>query len=331
MKAAVMTAAGAPEVLQIQDVPTPELKSNHDVLVRLRAAAINPADYKRRASGAGVKLPAILGFDGAGVVEKIGRAVTRFKVGDEVYLLQNGLGVGPGCYAQYTVLHEDLIAFKPKRLSMIEAAAVPLVLITIWEALFDRGNLKAGQTVLVHAGAGGTGHVAIQLARNAGARVATTVSGPEKAAWAKQLGAELTIDYKREDFVQAALDWTEGCGVDMVLDTVGGENFAKSFPAAKVYGQVITLLRTPYGQDAANVAGTRNLAIKYVLMLTPMMLNMHAAWKNQRIMLDNAACMIDDGKLNVKVGHTFPLEAVASAHRLIEEGHTSGKIVLTID
>lgn len=326
-----MTAVGGPEVLQLQERPTPELPSDRHVLIRVLAAALNPADYKRRKGGTGVKLPAILGFDGAGVIERVGAQVTRVKAGDPVYFLQNGLGVGPGCYAEYTTLHEDLVAAKPKSLSMEEAAAVPLVLITMWEALFDRGQLQSGQTVLIHAGAGGTGHVGIQLAKQAGARIATTVSSAEKAAWVKQLGADHIIDYKRQDFVKATLDWTGGQGADLVVDTVGGETLNQSFAAAKVYGKVATLLDLVHDAKAMTVARTRNLSFSYVLMLTPMMLGLHEAWTNQRIMLDKAARMIDEGKLHVKVSEVFPLAQAAQAHRLLEEGHTSGKIVLRID
>ncbi len=331
MKAMVMTAAGPPEVLELQQIAPPRLDAgSSDVLVRVHAAAINPADYKRRKSGAGVKLPAVLGFDGAGVVEKVGSRASRLKPGDAVYFLQNGLGTGPGCYAEYTVLHEDYLAHKPKSLSMVEAAAVPLVLVTMWEALFERAQLHAGESVLIHAGAGGTGHVGIQLAKHAGARVATTVSNPEKAAWVRELGADHVIDYRSEDFAAAALRWTDGKGADVVIDTVGGDTLCKSFGAAKVYGRVVTLLDLACAQADMTVARTRNLTLGYTLMLTPMMLGLHDAWVGQRIMLEKAADMIDAGGLKVKVSHSLPLEQAREAHRLIEAGHTSGKIVLQL-
>ena len=331
MKAILMTAAGGPEVLQLTDVPVPALPSKRHMLVKLHAAAINPADGKRRKNGIGnFPLPAILGFDVAGVVEKVGAQVTRFKPGGAVYFLQNGLGAGPGAYAEYTTIHEEYAAAKPKSLDFVQAAAVPLVFVTCWEALHDRAHLSAGKTVLVHAGAGGTGHVAIQLAKQAGARVVTTVSTAAKAAWVKELGAEHVINYQTEDFVEAALKWTNGRGVDIVFDSVGGETMLKSIKAARVYGEVVSLLSPAISQEYTDLAKLRNLSISYTLMLTPMMLGLHDAWVHQRTLLEKAAAMIDAGQLAVKVSHVLPLAETAEAHRLIESGHTSGKIVLSI-
>ena len=331
MKAMLMTAAGGPEVLQLAEVPIPVLPSDKHMLVKLHAAAINPADYKRRKNGIGnFPLPAILGFDAAGVVEKIGAKVARFKPGDAVYFLQNGLGAGPGAYAEYTTVHEEYTAAKPTSLDFVQAAAVPLVFITCWEALHDRTHLSAGKTVLIHAGAGGTGHVAIQLAKQAGARVATTVSSAAKAAWVAELGAEHTINYQTEDFVDAALKWTNGRGVDIVFDTVGGDTMLQSIKAARVYGEVVSLLSPAISQEYADLAKLRNVSISYTLMLTPMMLSLHDASVYQRTLLEKAAAMIDAGQLAVKVSHILPLADAAKAHRLIESGHTSGKIVLSI-
>src|SRR5205085_2625336 len=135
------------------------------------------------------------------------------------------LGGEPGSYAEYTTLHQEYAAKKPKNLSMLEAAAVPLVWITVWEALVNRVDLKAGQTILIHGGAGGIGHVAIQLAKHLGAHIATTISTSEKAKFAKSLGAEFAIDYTQDDFVEDALRWTDGTGVDVVMDNIGGETF----------------------------------------------------------------------------------------------------------
>ena len=327
----LMTAAGGPEVLQLAEVPIPVLPSDKHMLVKLHAAAINPADYKRRKNGIGnFPLPAILGFDAAGVVEKIGAKVARFKPGDAVYFLQNGLGAGPGAYAEYTTVHEEYAAAKPTSLDFVQAAAVPLVFITCWEALHDRAHLSAGKTVLIHAGAGGTGHVAIQLAKQAGARVATTVSSAVKAAWVAELGAEHTINYQTVDFVDAALKWTNGRGVDIVFDTVGGDTMLQSIKAARVYGEVVSLLSPAISQEYADLAKLRNVSISYTLMLTPMTLGLHDAWVYQRTLLEKAAAMIDAGQLAVKVSHILPLADAAKAHRLIESGHTSGKIVLSI-
>lgn len=333
MKAILMNAPGGPEVLQAGELPLPELPSPSHLRVRLHAAGVNPVDTKLRKNGTYFpdRLPTVLGCDGAGVVESIGSAVTRFKPGDEVYFFNGGIGGEQGNYAEYTVTHEDCAAAKPKNLSMIEAAALPLVLITAWEALHDRAQLKAGQTALIHAAAGGVGHIAVQLARDLGAHVAASVSSDEKAAWVRKLGAEKIIYYTREDFVQAALDWTDGHGVDAVLDTVGGETFCRSFAAAKVYGRIVTLLQTDCSTGQVKLARLRNQSIHYELMLTPAYLGLHQARIAQTRILEAGARLIEAGRLMVEVSQAFPLDQAAEAHRLIEEGHTAGKIVLEIE
>lgn len=332
MKAILMTAPGAAESLQYADIPLPELPSPAHLRVRLKAAGVNPVDTKLRKAGTYYpdKLPTILGCDGAGVVESVGAAVRRFKVGDEVYFCHGGIGGEPGNYAEYAVLHEEYAAAKPRTLSMTEAAAVPLALITAWESLFDRALLKSGETVLIHAAAGGVGHLAVQLAQQAGARVAATVSGAEKAALVRELGAEKTIDYRNENVPQAVLDWTNGQGAAVVFDTVGGETWCQSFAATKVYGRVVTLLQSTCEASAMKIARTRNLSLSYELMLTPMFLGLHEARIAQRRILEEGARRFDSGQLKVIVRHTFPLANAAEAHRLIEEGHATGKIVLEI-
>jgi NADPH2:quinone reductase len=329
MKAILMTAAGGPEVLQLADIPVPELPSPSHIRVKLHAAGVNPVDTKMRKGGVPA-LPAVLGCDGAGVVESVGTAVARFQPGEEVFFFNGGIGGEQGNYAEYTVIHEDYAAAKPLGLSMNEAAALPLVWITAWESLLDRAQLKTGESVLIHAAAGGVGHVAVQLAKHLGARVAVTVSGPDKAAFARELGADQIIDYKAEDFIAAALAWTDGQGVDVVFDTVGGDTFCRSFAAAKVYGSVVTLLQTACEAGDLKTARSRNQSIHYELMLTPMQLGMHTARVNQRKMLEAAGALIEAGKLKITVSRTLPLEQAAEAHRLIEGGHTTGKLVLEI-
>ena len=166
-----MNAPGDPDVLKIADVPKPQIATPSDVLVKLHTAGVNPIDTKVRKLNMYYpdKLPSILGCDGAGVVEAIGSSVTRVRPGDEVFFFNNGLGGAPGTYADYTVVQEDYLALKPKNITMLEAAGVPLALITAWEALLDRGNLQKGEAALIHAGAGGVGHIAVQLAHWAGA------------------------------------------------------------------------------------------------------------------------------------------------------------------
>lgn len=332
MKAILMTAKGGPEVLKLADVPVPELASADHVRVRLHAAGINPLDTKLRKTAAyhPDKLPCILGCDGAGVVESVGANVHRFTPGDEVYFFNGGLGGEQGNYAEYTVVHQDYVAFKPRHLTMEEAAALPLVFITAWEALFDRSCVGDGHTVLIHAAAGGVGHIAVQLAKQAGATVLGSVSSPAKAAWVTSLGADRVFVYKDVDFATAVLDWTHGKGADVVFDTVGGDTFCRSFACTRVYGRVVTLLQNACSADQDKLARLRNLALVYELMLTPSVLGMHEERVRQRRMLEECARLIEADKLKVKVSQVLPLEEAAKAHAMIEEGHTTGKIVLSI-
>ncbi|HJX17921.1 MAG TPA: zinc-dependent alcohol dehydrogenase family protein [Acidiferrobacterales bacterium] len=333
MQAIVMNQPGGPEVLELRSLPLPELSSARHVRVRLHAAGVNPVDTKLRANGTYYpdRLPTILGCDGAGVVEAVGDQVTRVQPGDKVYYCSGGIGGEPGNYATYNTVHEDYLARLPANLDFVQAAAVPLVLITAWEALYDRAHIQPAERILIHAAAGGVGHVAVQLARHTLARVAATVGDADKAAFVRALGAEHIIEYKQQDFVQAALDWTGGAGVDLTLDTVGGETFCKSFAATRVYGQVVTLLQTVCDANAMKTARNRNLGIHYELMLTPMFLGLHAARVHQREILEQGAQLIEAGKLKVQVSAVLPLADAAEAHRRIGAGHTTGKIVLRID
>ena len=332
MKAVLMTAAGEPEVLQMGDVPPPQLQGERDLLVRLKAAGVNPIDTKLRRRGTFFpdQMPAILGCDGAGVVEAVGPGVQQFQVGDEVYFCNGGLGGHPGNYAELTVVDERFVAPKPKSLTFAEAAAAPLVLITAWEALYDRARLEAGQTVLVHAGAGGVGHVAIQLAKLRGAQVCTTVSSPEKAEFVRQLGADQPILYTQTDFVQAALDWTSGLGVDVGFDTVGPEILSRTLSAIKVYGDAVTILMPDPAMDW-KTARDRNLRISLELMLTPMLQGLVEAQAHQAEILRQCGAWFDQGQLKLHLTETLPLQQAAEAHRQIESGSTTGKIALVVE
>lgn len=333
MKAALMTAVGSPDVLQLQEVPAPTLENDTELLVRLVAAGVNPIDTKLRQRGTFFpdQMPAILGCDGAGVVEAVGANVRQFKVGDEVYFCSGGLGGKHGNYAQFTVVDEQCVAAKPKSLSFAEAAAAPLVLITAWEALYDRGRLEADQTVLIQAGAGGVGHVAIQLAKLKGANVCTTVSTQEKARLVRQLGADCPILYNQTDVVQAILNWTGGEGVDLAFDTVGGKTFYDTVPAVRVYGDLVTILEPDPSLGNLKTARSRNLRISLELMLTPMLQGLVAAQQHQAEILQQCAQWIDAGKLKIHVSETFSLKDAAAAHQAIERGSTTGKIALLID
>ena len=333
MKAVMLTGAGGIEMLKLMEVPAPVIKDPLDVMVRLHACGLNPVDYKLRRKGGYYpnRLPVILGCDGAGVVQAIGEAVTKFKIGDEVFFSNGGMGGDEqGNYAEFTIVHQDYLAAKPKSLSMVEAASVPLVWLTAWEALFDRYSLKAGETILIHAGAGGVGYIAIQIAKYAGATVLTTVSSPEKASFARSIGADYCINYQAENFVERVLELTRGQGVELVFDTVGGQVFADSFPAARIYGHVVTLDEINFAKAEAGVAKLRNLTLSYELMLTPMHFKMHAARVRQTAMLAEAARLIDAGKIKVFVKNIFRLDEIDQAHQIVESGHSIGKTVIKI-
>lgn len=332
MKAVVRSSVGAPHVLELQDIPQAPLRSDNEVLVRLKAAGVNPLDTKLRAKASPYPLhpPVVLGCDGAGVVAAVGTSVTKFKTGDEVYFCRCGFGNHTGTYAEYVTVEEHLLANKPKRLDFASAAAAPLVLITAWESLHDRAHVANEQTVLIHGGAGGVGHVAVQLAHHRGARIATTVSSASKASFTESLGAERPILYKTEDFVEGIMAWTEGQGVAMALDTVGGATFQQTFAAVRCYGDLVTLL-----QPAANVDWTvarqRNLRIGFELMLSPLLNDMPEAQQHQGEILRQCANLIDAGKLKIHVAEVFPLAEAAKAHNLLEREAPMGKLVLTMD
>ncbi len=332
MKAVLMTATGGPEVLQPGEADDPFLQRETEILVRLKAAGVNPVDTKLRSKGTYYpqNLPCILGCDGAGIVEAIGSQVQRFKVGDAVYFCNGGIGGPAGTYAEYAVVDECHVAPKPASLDFATAAAAPLVLITAWESLYDRGGLRQGQTVLVHAGAGGVGHVALQLARIAGAWTCTTVGSTEKADFVRALGADQAVLYREVDFPEAVFDWTRGEGVDLALDTVGGETFVKTFPAVRFYGDLVTLLQ-PKGDVDWTAARLRNLRITYELMLTPMYRGLHRMQRHQAEILRQCTRLFDAGRLSLHLARTFPLEQAADAHRALERGGITGKIALVID
>ncbi len=326
-----MTAVGGPEFLVPADVDEPAIRTPTQLMVQLKAAGVNPIDTKLRSRGVFYPdaLPAVLGCDGAGVVTGVGTAVSRFRPGDAVWFCNGGLGGAQGNYAEYTVVEEAVARPKPAGLDFIQAAAMPLVLITAWEALFDRARLHAGQSVLIHAGAGGVGHVAIQLARHRGARVLTTVGSAENAQWVAALGADEAILYHEQDFVAAVAELTGGRGVDVVLDSVGGETFRDSIRAMAHYGDLVTLLDPGTGIDWKE-ARNRNLRIGFELMLTPMLADLPEARTRHGEILDECAALFASGQLRAHVSQVLPLAQAADAHRHLEQGHMQGKLVLAI-
>jgi len=330
MKAIVMTAVGTPDVLTLQDMAEPEITQATQIKVKLQAVGVNPVDTKIRRNGLlyDRPLPAILGCDGAGIVVETGRDVDRFKVGDKVWFCHGGLGREAGNYAGYNVLDQRWAALMPNTFSYTEAAALPLVLITAAGALFGRGGLKAGQTVLIHAGAGGVGSVAIQLAKLKGARVLTTVSSEQKAEWVKNLGADDVIFYRQDSLADAVDRLTDGKGADLVFDTVGPDVFKDSIGVTAYFGRLVTLL----DPGAVNLAEARlrNLLLGFELMLTPMLKDLHEARDKHIDILNQCAAYADQGLLKAPIGAQLPLAEAAKAHEMIETGHTTGKIVLSL-
>jgi len=332
MRAVLMTAVGGPEVLRVADVPEPRLSGDRDVKVRLLAAGVNPADTKLRSGGLiGGSLPAVLGWDGAGVVEDTGPGVTRFRPGDEVYFCDGGFGPTPGTYQEVKVVDERFLARKPQRLSFVEAAAAPLVTITAWEALRGRARVEKGQHVLVQAGAGGVGHMSVQIARLAGARVATTVSSGPKSELAASLGAELRIDYTREDVAAKLGAWTGMDGADVVHDTVGGKTFTACFSLVRPYGDLVSNVESRWEDEAIKAMHDRNLRVSFTWMPAPSVFGWERHRERQREILRQAAAHFDAGELRVQVGATFPLERAADAHRAVEAGQVIGMTVLPMD
>ncbi|MCG8067366.1 MAG: zinc-dependent alcohol dehydrogenase family protein [Candidatus Thiodiazotropha taylori] len=330
MRAVVLRELGEPEVLNVEDIPEPVIQNPTEIKVRIMAAGVNPIDTKLRQRGVFTDdgLPAVLGCDGAGVVIECGDAVTDFRPGDEVWYCNGGLGGLQGNYAEFAVLDESVCCKKPASLDFAHAAAGPLVLITAWEAIFGRGRMTDGMSLLVHAGAGGVGHVAIQLAKQAGIRVLTTVSSQQKQDFVRELGADEVIDYTQGGFVDEVTRLTDGRGADMVLDCVGGSVFSESIAATAHYGDLVTLLDPGSGIEWKE-ARNRNLRIGFTLMLTPMLRHLPEARINQVAILSDCAEMIDSGCLKVAVNRILPFEQAKQAHRLIEQGGMIGKLVLS--
>ena len=332
MRAILLEQPGDPDQLRLHQVADPASATGTQLRVRLHAAGINPLDTKLRARGTYYpeQMPAILGCDGAGVIESVGPNVTGFQVGDRVMFCNGGIGghgADQGNYAEYTLVDATQVARIPDNIDFAHAAAAPLACITAWESLFDRVQLKSTDTVLIHAGAGGVGHIAIQLARNTGARVVTTIGDESRRAFVESLGADLVINYRAQDFVQEVLSWTDSKGVDVCFDTVGGKTLEQSFAATKVYGDIVTLLQ-PDADTEWKIARIRNVRITQELMLTPMVLGLPDARRHQGEILRRCAALMATDSLKIEVAKIYPLEQAAEGHRRIEAGGMRGKLVL---
>jgi NADPH:quinone reductase len=326
MKALVLEAYNTP--FQLEELPTP-VAGPRQVLVRIAASAINPLDLKIRMGLAGhaqTKLPAILGIDMAGTVEAVGEGVTGFRPGDEVYGMTGGIAGVPGSLAEYAAVDAALLALKPKNLSMRQAAALPLVFITAWEGLVDRGQVGPGKTVLIHGGAGGVGHIAVQLAVARGAVVFATVT-PERNEMIEGYGA-VPIDYTRMSVEEYMLEYTGGEGFDIVLDTVGGAVLDTSFKAAKRYtGHVVSILG--WGSHSLAPLSFRGATYSGVFTLYPLISGKGRAHHGE--ILREAVRLAEAGKLLPLLDNRrFTLDTIDEAYDAMASRGVAGKLVVDV-
>ena len=328
MKAMIIKEFGESDVFESADIAKPMVKPGH-VLVKIAATSVNTVDTMIRQMGKELpispELPAVLGMDFAGTVEEVGEGVTGFAAGDEVYGCAGGLGDLPGTLAEYMAADANLIAHKPKELTMREAAALPLVGITAYEGL-KRAGITEGQKVLVHGGSGGVGHVALQLARHFGAQVCSTGGGSEQLALIEKLGAA-AINYRTEAVAEYVEKYTGGAGFDIVFDSVGGENMLNSFEAAALNGQVASTVSLV--ELDLSLAHFKGLSLHVVFMLIPMIHN-YKREAHARI-LEELAGIVDAGGLTpVLDEQEFSLEEVGNAHDRLAGGQGMGKVVVEL-
>ena len=325
MKAIHVHEFGGPDVMVLEDAadPTP---SAGEILVDVKAAGVNPVDTTFR-SGAhplsrGLALPWTPGVDAAGDVVATGEGVSGFSPGDRVF----GAAVG-GSYAEKAILHPLRAAKLPENLSYAEGASLPVVLYTAYYALIYKAQLKPGETVLIHAGAGGVGCMGIQIAKAAGGRVITTVSSAEKARFCRDLGADVVVNYREEDFAERCLAETDGRGVDSVVEMVAVENFDADCRAVKKYGCIVVL----GAGTGKSLTGSVNYPPFYSKDIDVRGMSLFNADPVFPEMVRQLAPMLADGRVRASVGETMPLGAAARAHDLLMTGKIFGKIVLTMD
>ncbi|OLZ08880.1 NAD(P)H-quinone oxidoreductase [Sulfobacillus thermosulfidooxidans] len=327
MKAIVLTEFGGPEVLRVQEIPVPECGPG-DILIRIHAAGVNRADLLERQGLYPPPAPRpefqIPGLECAGVVVQVGQRVTRFREGDRVMALVSG-----GAYAEYVACPQDNAWLIPEELSDIEAAGIPEAFLTAYDALFDKARLKMGQRVLIHAGAGGVGSAAIQLAHWAGLHVVTTVGSSKKVQRVLDFGAERAINYRERDFVEDVRAWSHGAGVDAVLDFIGQDYLSRNLASLKT-GGVLVIIGTLSGGDASinlREVLSRRLNIRgTVLRSRPDYDKMHLIQEFQ----ERTMAFFATGQLRAVIDKTFPLEQAGLAHQYMVTNQNVGKIILTV-
>jgi NADPH:quinone reductase-like Zn-dependent oxidoreductase len=332
MKAVLAESYGGPEVLQIEDVDVPKVGPN-GVLVRVHASSVNPIDWKLRngmlKAIRNFLFPVIWGSDFSGVVTEVGPAVTLFKPGDEVYGFKDGRVAKTyrGTYAEYAVVPEKSVARKPVNLSHEEAAGVPLAALTAWQALVKQGRLKPGERVLVHAGAGGVGVFAVQIAKSFAAYVAATAGGRNQQ-FLRELGVDLPIDYEHEKVEDKISD----CAI--VVDGVGKSVWRSSFSVLKRGGKLITLVAPIPPGNAGKVKFLASVAGSLLIEITRATLTgkrlMLTMAKPQGGELEKITTLIEAGKVRPVIERVYPLDEIAEAQRVSEAGHVRGKIVVRI-
>lgn len=328
MKAMIVNQFGSHDVFELNEVEAPKIKPGH-VLVKIKATSVNTVDTMIRQMGPELPIspaaPAILGMDFAGIVEAVGEGVTTHQVGDEVYGCAGGLADLPGTLAEYMLADADLVATKPRNLTMEEAAALPLVGITAYEGL-KRAGISKGQKVLVHGGSGGVGHVALQLANYFGAEVYSTGGGDKQLALIQALGAT-PINYKTETVADYIAAHTNGLGFDLIFDSVGGANMTNSFEAAALNAHIAsTVALVDLDLSTAHFKG---LSLHIVFMLIPML---HKTKRKEHAQILKAlADIVEAGKLKPVIDEkVFTLEQVGDAHARLESGQALGKVVISI-
>ncbi|GGY97114.1 zinc-dependent alcohol dehydrogenase family protein [Pseudoduganella plicata] len=318
MKAMTLTRFGGPDAFELRDVPKPTPGAGQ-VLVRVHATSINPLDYQVRRGDYRdhVPLPAITGHDVSGVVEEVGAGVKAFVPGDEVWYTPQ-IFDGPGSYAEYHVAAENIIGKKPASLSHVEAASLTLVGGTAWEALVVRAELRVGESILVHGGAGGVGHVAIQVAKAIGARVFTTARA-EQADFVRSLGADVVIDYANEGYVDVVMRETAGRGVDVVFDTIGGDTLSRTPDELAQLGRVVSIVDTPQPQNLLQAWG-KNASYHFVFT------------RQNRGKLDELSALVERGQLRPHVGAVYSLADIPSAHARLEsrDNGLRGKVAIEV-
>ncbi|MBD3885058.1 zinc-dependent alcohol dehydrogenase family protein [Phormidium tenue FACHB-886] len=329
MQAQIINRFGDPTVFETADIPVPQILPNH-VLIRVMATSVNPVDLKIRQgipayASVAPDLPAVLHGDVAGVVEAVGEGVSTFQPGDEVYACPGGVkGLG-GALAEYMLADADLVARKPKSLTMVAAAALPLISITAWEAIIDRAQVQPGQRVLIYGATGGVGHIGLQLAKWAGATVYALVSSEGKGALARKLGADFTINYRQQTVEEFVADHTNGQGFDVVFDTVGNDNLQNAFRAAKLNGTVVSIVST--SKQDLTLLHTKGLTLHLVYRLIPILHNVGRSQQGK--ILSQVAQLADAGHVHPLLDtRVFNFSEVTQAHQRAESGQALGKVVL---